>query len=73
MRAWRWQDEKCTYAGLLGLATAKNSFGDFEINKTKGSEYSGIWYKFKGLKDKGGKLLPRFVRRAKLRIYVKWL
>lgn len=55
-------------ASLFGLAATQNDFGG---NQAKDSRYSDVWYKFKGLKDKGGKLLPRFVRRAKLRAYVK--
>ncbi|WP_169753465.1 hypothetical protein [Campylobacter mucosalis] len=57
-------------ASLFGLTATQNDFGG---NQAKSSEYSGVWYQFKGLKDKSGKLLPRFVRRAKLRIYVKGL
>ncbi|WP_170000329.1 hypothetical protein [Campylobacter sp. RM9328] len=58
-------------ASLLGLAATQNDFDGFGGNQAKDSQYSGVWYKFKGLKDKSGKLLPRFVRRAKLKAYVK--
>ncbi|MBE3022915.1 hypothetical protein [Campylobacter sp. 7477a] len=57
-------------ASLFGLAATQNDFGGFGGNQAKDSRYSGVWYQFKGLKDKS-KLLPRFVRRARLRAYVK--
>ena len=39
----------------------------------KESVFQGLWYNFKNLKDGKPRLLPRFVRRAKLRIRVKEL
>ena len=37
------------------------------------SVFQGLWHNFKNLKDGKTRLLPRFVRRAKLRIRVKGL
>jgi len=39
----------------------------------KESAFQGMWKNFKGLRDYKNRLLPRFVRRAKLRIRVKGL
>lgn len=39
----------------------------------KESVFQGLWHNFKGLRDGKDRLLPRFVRRAKLRICVKGL
>nr|DAN44960.1 MAG TPA: hypothetical protein [Caudoviricetes sp.] len=39
----------------------------------KESVFQGLWHNFKGLKDDKNRLLPRFVRRAKLRIRIKGL
>ena len=39
----------------------------------KETVFQGLWHNFKNLKDGKSRLLPRFVRRAKLRIRVKGL
>jgi len=37
----------------------------------KESIFQGLWHNFKGLRGDKNRLLPRFVRRAKLRIRAK--
>ena len=39
----------------------------------KESVFQGLWHSFKGLRDSKNRLLPRFVRREKLKICVKGL
>ncbi len=39
----------------------------------KESVFQGLWHNFKGLRDGKNRLLPRFVRREKLKICVKGL
>lgn len=40
---------------------------------SKESMFQIYWSKFKGSKDSKNRLLPRYVRRAKLKIFVKGL
>lgn len=49
------------------LQNTNNAF----LSVSKISKFQDKWYMFKNLRDGKGRLLSRFVRRAKLREYIK--